>query len=166
MRATSSYVLSVLALILGGKVSSDTDLKHAEMTNNVGLWVEVFRSLQNHVSSIDLKLLYCMQGRFGRRFVNHLEIPNPITAWRHNSTERANMFDSPFSYCLADRVLQNQVFFESSLDLGKFSKVVNFIRALLCLVYCLDKAEIAHVGIQIDLTVLIKQLLCNKSNRT
>lgn len=164
MGATSSYILSVLALILEGIVSSDTDLKHAEMTNTVGIWVKVFRPLQNHASSIDLKLLYCMQGCFGRGFVNHLEISNSIAAWRHNSTERANMFNSPFSYCLADWMLQNQFFFESSLDLGKFSKVVNFIRALLCLVNCLDKAEIGHISVQIYLAVLISQLLCYKSN--
>lgn len=165
MRATSSYILSVLALILGGIVSSDTDLKHAEMINTVGLWVEVFRSLQNHVLSIDLKFLYCMQGCFRRGFVNHLEISNSIAAWRHNPTERANiMSNSPFSYCLANWVLQNKFFFESSLDLGKLSKVVNFIRTLLCLVNCLDKAEIAHISVQIYLAVLISQLLCYKSN--
>ena len=73
----------------------------------------------------------------------------------NDSTIKANLLNPLFSDRLTDWVLQHQFLFKSSLYLGKLRKVEDFISALLCLIYCLYKTEIAHSCFQLDLTVLI-----------
>ena len=64
--------------------------------------------------------------------------PFVVVSLRNYSSSRRNFSAKEslvlLSSCLTDRVLQNQLFFESVLNLGKLCEVENFIRALLRLI--------------------------------